>query len=103
MGIVQELRKKNENLEAKNRMLKRMYESQRSVAAEAKMAQAGAELTLKAVVVMNNGKILVTRDALDLAKEYMMVGRFRTDEAVGSEYVLEYLIPEMLGDEEETE
>ena len=101
MGIVQEQRKQIENLEAKNRMLKRMYESKRTSEAEARMAQAGAELIVKAVAVMNNGKLLLTREAIEKAKEHEMIGRIIEDVNPAAGYMFEYVIPELFEEKNE--
>lgn len=97
MGIVQKQRKKIENLEAKNRMLKRMYESQKTATAKAALAQHGAETVVKCVIAKTGGGILITKDELEQAKKYEMVGRVLPDQS------FEYLIPELVELEPEEE
>ena len=50
MGIVQKQKNQIDNLEAKNRMLKRMYENQRAEALKANAKEAAAEYILVAAV-----------------------------------------------------
>lgn len=93
MGIVQKLRKKNENLEAKNRMLKRMYETQKAAAAKAMIAENGAEQVVKYAALQLGGRILIPREKLEEMKNLVMVGKFSND-------ALEYVLQGFLTEEE---
>lgn len=97
MGIVQEQRKKIENLEAKNRMLKRMYENQKMATAEARLAQEGAIQVIKCALVVAGGGIHFTREELEEAKKLDLVGRVHPDQSI------EYYIPQLVEEDESEE
>ena len=75
MGIVQKQQKKIENLEAKNRMLKRMYENQKLEKMKAQAAEYGAEQVIKAIAIELGGTVLITQETMDRAKEMTMVAK----------------------------
>ena len=97
MGIVQEQRKKIENLEAKNRMLKRMYENQKMATAAERMARDGAVQVVKCILAVTGGGIHFTREELEEAKKLELVGRVHPDQSI------EYYIPELVEQDETDE
>lgn len=92
MGIVQKQKNQIDNLEAKNRMLKRMYENQRAEALKANAKEAAAEYLLVAAVLKQDGHMTVTQEDLEEAKHTDVVARILEDGSV--EYIKRDLITE---------
>ena len=67
MGIVQKQQKKIENLEAKNRMLKRMYDSQKFEKVKAQAAEYGAEQVIKAMAMAKGGSMMSINSAVGIS------------------------------------
>lgn len=88
MGIVQRQKSEIENLKAKNRMIKRMYESQRKANAEIQLSYLGLNRALKLIVLRLGGEVKFTQDDLKKSDKYEVVGVIHTDGT------LELLAPE---------
>lgn len=101
MGIVQKQQKKIENLEAKNRMLKRMYDSQKLEKVKAQAAEYGAEQVLKAMAMNLGGTVLITQEMINKAKEMTMVAKIHEGDNQG--HSIEYIIPQLVKTDEEQE
>lgn len=79
MGIVQKQRKEIENLEAKNRMLKRMYESQRGEVVKAQVENIGLVRALKLTISKLGGTVQFTTEDLKALDGLEVVGALHSN------------------------
>lgn len=79
MGIVQKQKKEIENLKAKNRMIKRLYEDQREKLAETQLSYMGLERVLRLTVLRLGGELQFTSKDLRESDKYETFGMVRKD------------------------
>lgn len=86
MGIVEKQRNQIANLEAKNRMLKRMYETKKAEEAKAVIAEAAAECVLICALEKLGGTMEVSKKDMENAKKREAAGKILPDGTI--QYIL---------------
>lgn len=86
MGIVEKQRKQIANLEAKNRMLKRMYETKKVEAVKAMTAEAAAEYILICALEKLGGTMEVSKKDIENARKREAAGKILPDGTI--QYIL---------------
>lgn len=93
MGIVQKQKSEIERLEMKNKMLKRMYDTQKEAATKAMVAEAAAETVLTCAIIKAGGILEITKEELERAKTIPVVGKLNEDGTIT--YVLRDLLEDV--------
>lgn len=86
MGIVEKQRNQIANLEAKNRMLKRMYETKKAEESKAVIAEAAAEYVLICALEKLGGKMEVRKKDMENARKREAAGKMLPDGTI--QYIL---------------